>query len=425
MAEANNVPIEHVVVLMMENNGFDRMLGAMSAVHRGLDGIDPARPHHNPAATPGKPVLTQRETQSRNIDRDPKHYLANSLAQYADGTNSGFVADFVRTHPNSTDEERQEIMGYFPRGFLPGLHTLAENFVVCDHWFSSLPGPTWINRLFAHSGTSNGHVNEPGGLFSSKLHMYDQRTLYDELTEAGVPWRIYFGDVPQTLVLSHQWSHLDHYRRFGRWHADIARGDLPAYTFIEPSYFGPEQNDQHPPHDIMRGDALIADVYNTLLKNPALFAKTLLIVLYDEHGGFFDHVIPPATVPPDDHTEHFGFDLLGFRVPAVFCLSDARSGGDIDRVRPHQPVENGKFALARGRTARPARRAIERPACGADLASHAARGSPRSRCRAGYSAGSFTCGARRFQGLAVWVQPSPGEPDPPRNPQIPPDAAGT
>ncbi|MDD2861386.1 MAG: alkaline phosphatase family protein [Acidiphilium sp.] len=334
MAEANDVPIEHVVVLMMENNGFDRMLGAMSAVHRGLDGIDPARPHHNPAATPGKPVLTQRETRSRNIDRDPKHYLANSLAQYADGTNSGFVADFVRTHPNSTDEERQEIMGYFPRGFLPGLHTLAENFVVCDHWFSSLPGPTWINRLFAHSGTSHGHVNEPGGLFSSKLHMYDQRTLYDELTEAGVPWRIYFGDVPQTLVLSHQWSHLDHYRRFGRWHADVARGDLPAYTFIEPSYFGPEQNDQHPPHDIMRGDALIADVYNTLLKNPALFAKTLLIVLYDEHGGFFDHVIPPATVPPDDHTEHFGFDLLGFRVPAVF-VSPMLDPGVISTVFDH------------------------------------------------------------------------------------------
>ncbi len=318
MAARQGNPIEHVVVLMMENNGFDRMLGAMTAVHAGLDGVDPARPHRNPAAVAGAPDLVQRETRSRNIDRDPKHYLANSLAQYAGGTNEGFVADFVHSHPNSTPEDRQEIMGYFPRGFLPGLHTLAEHFVVCDHWFSSLPGPTWINRLFAHSGTSRGHVNEPGGLFSSKLHMYDQRTLYDELSDAGVAWRIYYGDVPQTLVLSHQWAHLGQYRHYGHFTDDVARGDLAAYTFIEPYYFGPHQNDQHPPHDIMRGDALIAEVYNALRDNPALFAKTLLVVLYDEHGGFYDHVVPPATVAPDEHTEHFGFDLLGFRVPAVF-----------------------------------------------------------------------------------------------------------
>ncbi|SIQ68754.1 MULTISPECIES: alkaline phosphatase family protein [Acidiphilium] len=318
MDSEQTLPIEHVVVLMMENNCFDRMLGSMATVHAGLDGVDVARPHSNPAAAPGAPDLVQRETISRNIDRDPKHYLANSLAQFADGTNGGFVADFVRTHPNSTPEERQEIMGYFPRGFLPGLHTLAENFVVCDRWFSSLPGPTWINRLFAHSGTSRGHVNEPGGLFSSKLHMYGQRTLYDELSDAGVPWRIYYGDVPQTLVLSHQWHHLGNYRHYAHWQDDVAKGDLAGYTFIEPSYFGPHQNDQHPPHDIMRGDALIAEVYNTLRANPGLFEKTLLVVLYDEHGGFYDHVVPPATVPPDEHTEHFAFDLLGFRVPAIF-----------------------------------------------------------------------------------------------------------
>ncbi|HUZ66509.1 MAG TPA: alkaline phosphatase family protein, partial [Beijerinckiaceae bacterium] len=249
---------------------------------------------------------------------DPKHYLNNSLAQLDGGANQGFVADFVHSHPNSTPEERREIMGYYPRGFLPGLHTLAENFVVCDHWFSSLPGPTWMNRLFAHSGTSLGHVQEPGSLFSSKLHLYDQRTLYDELSEAGVPWRIYYGDVPQSLVLAHQFEHLGSYRAYKHWQADVAAGDLPAYAFIEPTYFGPDQNDQHPPHDVMRGDALIAEVYNTLRDNPALFARTLLIVLYDEHGGFFDHVVPPATIAPDDHTQHFAFDQLGFRVPAVF-----------------------------------------------------------------------------------------------------------
>ncbi|MDD2877505.1 MAG: alkaline phosphatase family protein [Acidiphilium sp.] len=333
MASIDDIPIDHVVVLMLENNGFDRMLGCMTALHPGLEGVDPAHPHSNPAG-PGQPALFQAETRTRNVERDPRHYLSNSLAQFDHGTNLGFVADFIRTHPNATPEERQEVMGYYPRGFLPGLHTLAEHFVMCDHWFSSMPGPTWINRLFAHSGTSHGHVNEPGGLFSSKLHMYGQRTLYDELSDAGVAWRIYYGDVPQSLVLSHQWQHLGGYRRFAHFNDDIAKGDLAAYTFIEPTYFGPHQNDQHPPHDIMRGDALIATVYNALRANEALFAKTLLIVLYDEHGGFYDHVVPPKTVPPDEHTEHFGFDLLGFRVPAVL-ISPMLDPGVISTVFDH------------------------------------------------------------------------------------------
>ena len=327
------MPIEHVVVLMMENNCFDRMVGCIAEVHKGLDGVDPAHPRSNPDGPGGAPVF-QAATTARNIDRDPKHYLANSLAQFEGGSNQGFVADFVRTHPNSTPEERREVMGWYPRGFLPGLHTIAEHFVVCDRWFSSLPGPTWMNRLFAHTGTSLGHVQEPGSLFSSKLHLYDERTLYDELTDAGVAWRIYYGDVPQSLVLTHQLLHLGKYRKFEHWRDDIAAGDLPAYTFIEPTYFGPNQNDQHPPHDVMRGDELIADVYNALRGNPALFERTLLMVLYDEHGGFYDHVVPPATVAPDGHTEHFAFDVLGFRVPAVL-VSPMLDPGVVSTVFDH------------------------------------------------------------------------------------------
>jgi phospholipase C len=311
------MPIDHIVVLMMENNGFDRMLGWMGGAGRDVDGVDAAHPLANPDRIDGGEVL-QRETRTRNIKRDPLHYLANSIAQLDGGSNQGFVTDFVRTHPGSTQAERQEIMGWYPRGFLPALHMLAEQGVVFDRWFASMPGPTWMNRLFAHTGTSLGHVAEPGSLFNPNLHLYNERTLYDELSEAGVAWRIYFGDVPQSLVLTHQWRHLANYRAFQHWEADVRDGKLPAYSFIEPTYFGPHQNDQHPPHDVMRGDALIARVYNPLRANPALFERTLLIVLYDEHGGFFDHVVPPKAVPPDQHTEHYAFDQLGFRVPAIF-----------------------------------------------------------------------------------------------------------
>ncbi|PPQ29233.1 alkaline phosphatase family protein [Rhodopila globiformis] len=325
--------VDHIVVLMMENNGFDRMLGWMGATDRGVDGVDPANPRANPDTVGGGQVV-QAETRTRTIDRDPLHYLANALAQLDGGTNQGFVNDYVRTYPTSTPAERQEIMGWYPRGFLPALHTLAETGVVFDRWFSSMPGPTWMNRLFAHTGTSLGHVAEPGSLFHPNLHIYSERTLYDELTDADVPWHIYYGDVPQSLVLTHQWRHLHNYRAFRHWDDDVKAGKLPGYSFIEPTYFGPNQNDQHPPHDVMRGDALIAKVYNPLRANPALFARTLLIVLYDEHGGFFDHVVPPATVPPDDHTEHYAFDRLGFRVPAVF-VSPLLDPGVVKAVHDH------------------------------------------------------------------------------------------
>lgn len=326
-------PIEHVVVLMMENACFDRMLGSLAEVHPSLDGVDPARPHTNPDGSGGPPIA-QAPTTTRNIERDPKHFLPNSLAQHAGGTLQGFVPDFVHTHPTSTRAEREEVMGYYPRGFLPALHCLAENFVVCDRWFASLPGPTWMNRLFAHSGTSLGFVDEPRGVFTSGLHLYTERTLYDELTGARVPWRIYYGDIPQSLVMTHQFLHLGNYRRYRYYKGDVAAGDLPAYCFIEPSYFGADQNDQHPPDDVMRGDALIAEVYNTLRANPVLFARTLLIVLYDEHGGFFDHVTPPHTVPPDGHTERFSFDVLGFRVPAIL-VSPLLDPGVVSTVFDH------------------------------------------------------------------------------------------
>jgi phospholipase C len=92
---------------------------------------------------------------------------------------------------------------------------------------------------------------------------------------------------------------------------------FPAFAFIEPKYFGADQNDDHPPHNVFKAEKLIADVYNAIRSNATLWASTLLVVVYDEHGGFYDHVEPPAAVPPDDHREEWTFDRLGVRVPAL------------------------------------------------------------------------------------------------------------
>jgi phospholipase C len=310
------IPITRVVVLMMENHSFDRVLGWTKQHYPGIEGVDRDRPGTNPDFPVTTDTVFQAETRSRNIQNDPGHDLNNVLRQIAGG-NQGFVADFAQTYPQAGVDERKEIMGFYPYGYLPALHFLAYNFVVCDHWYSSLPGPTWPNRFFVHSGTSLGHVDMPEGVFNPAIHLYDQRTLYDELDAARVDWRIYHGDFPQSLLMVHQLDKLDHYRKFENWAADVQAGDLPAYVFIEPAYFGTEENDQHPPQDIMRGDALVAAVFNALLANQALFEQTLLVVLYDEHGGFYDHVTPPPAIPPDDKTTNYAFNQLGVRVPAI------------------------------------------------------------------------------------------------------------
>jgi phospholipase C len=312
----------HVVVLMLENHSFDRTLGYLQTIGRDIDGVDKAKLGVNPnIAGPDDPAglpVGQAETAERAVANDPQHDLDNVLHQIANGM-AGFVLDYAHRYPTSNRAQRADIMGYYPRGFLPALHKLAEEFVVCDRWFSALPGPTWPNRFFVHSGTSLGHVDMPEGVFTPGVHFYNQRTIYQELETAGVSWRIYYGDFPQSLVLANQLAYPGHYRKMPDFYADAqgSGADFPAYSFIEPTYFVDGQNDQHPPHDVLRGDALIAQVYNALKGNPALFSETLLVILHDEHGGFYDHVVPPPAVPPDDNIDTFAFDRYGVRVPAV------------------------------------------------------------------------------------------------------------
>lgn len=312
-------PIRHVVVLMLENNSFDRMLGCMKAVHPELEGVEPnAEPPTNPDFPDASHLFAQLPDAEDKVAQDPGHELDDVLRQIHAGC-SGFVTDFVQHCPTAPKSEKYEIMAYFNRGALPVLHRLAEDFLICDHWFSSVPGPTWPNRFFVHSGTSLGHVDMPNGFFHPGIHCYDQPTVYERLSEKKISWKIYFGDFPQTVLMTHQWTHLESYRHLEKFFEDAAGAEntFPQYSFIEPYYFGAKQNDQHPPTDVRHGEALIAQVYNALRANEELWQSTLFVLLYDEHGGFYDHVPPPTTIAPDEHTNKFDFTTLGVRVPAL------------------------------------------------------------------------------------------------------------
>ena len=331
-------PIKHIVVLIMENRSFDQMLGCIKAVYPQLEGVDPAHPLCNPNLPAGSPPICQNVSTARIIQDDPNHDLPNVLRQIQ-GPCQGFVTDFAQQFPQSQTPERQEVMGYCPKGFLPALHAFAENFAICDHWYSSLPGPTWPNRFFAHSGTSLGRVDMPSGPFHPALHLYDQTTLYDRLQEKGISWKIYYGDVPQSLVMIHQWQYPFNYSGMANFFTDVqgAADQFPAFTFIEPTYFGANQNDQHPPTDILKGDILMAQVYNALRANNDLWSSTLLIVLYDEHGGFADHVFPTPTIPPDSHTKRYAFNQYGVRVPSIL-ISPWINAGVINQTFDHTSI---------------------------------------------------------------------------------------
>jgi phospholipase C len=324
-------PIKHVVLLMLENHSFDQMLGCFKEVHPGLEGVDPSAPRSNRDQA-GKDVV-QKETRERQMLLDP-HHEVDHVRDQMKGGNAGFVLDFEASHDGSSPQERDFIMGYYPRGFLPALHALAKDFMICDHWFSSLPGPTWPNRFFALSGTSQGRVNMPGdGTHTVDVKGWfeqDQDTIFDRLTEKGIFWKSYFHDLPQSAVLLHQRKPENAARYFSiDYFFQDARGsepDFPSFAFIEPDFNGIDESDDHPPHDIMKAQKLIADVYNAIRSNEPLWESTLLVLLYDEHGGFYDHVTPPPAVAPDEHQEEYSFLQLGIRVPAVLVSPWVEAG---------------------------------------------------------------------------------------------------
>jgi phospholipase C len=325
-----NDPIKHVVVLMLENRSFDHMLGGITRFNKNAEGVKAGAANKN-VTSDGKTVRqAPGAAWSLANKRDPNHEHDAVMTQL--GTNadpmSGFAESFRQRYPDATADELKQVMAYFDCGkdpaddTLPALHTLARNFAVCDHWFSSMPGPTWQNRFFAHSGTSLGHLLMPSRQTPQDMHIYYQETIFDRLSDANVSWKIFHDGIPQSIVLTRLLTRYLTFRGYGGMDDffEAASGNpdnFPEYSFIEPRYFGANENDQHPPADVRQGEQLIAQVYNAIRSNPGLWESTLLVVTYDEHGGFYDHVSPPATVAPDGYTSEWTFDRLGVRVPTI------------------------------------------------------------------------------------------------------------
>jgi phospholipase C len=329
---ATKSPVEHIVVLMMENRSYDHMLGYLPNGH-GLTGkeynlVNPANPTSEKVYVSNRSGYVTATNPSHDIVSIEKQVYGATSQIVDPAPMNGFVKVQIDTAKGDV-EEGKKIMECFDPAKIPALTTLAREFVLCDRWHSSVPGPTWLNRFFIHAATSDGVS------FDDPRHLYKMKTIFDALFESGLTWNVYYGDIPQCLILQHRGDALGHFKRFHKFHEDVQAGELAAYTFIEPRFINFRHwkaNDQHPPHDVRLGEYLIAEVYETL-RASRYWEKSLLVVLYDEHGGFFDRVPPPDHVPSPDGkvgvNPPFEFTRLGVRVPAVI-VSPWVEKGQID-----------------------------------------------------------------------------------------------
>jgi phospholipase C len=366
---------DHVIVLMFENRSLDNLLGWLYPAGSGFDGLadgnysNPVPSYigdghasvavrrspgtdadmQNPNPDPGEPYPHVNTQLFATVIPESNRFLAASQMQPPfnappAGTSAsmqGFVQDYCDTFVaangrNPTFDEYRVIMDAFTPEQLPVLSTLAKSFAVYDAWFCAVPSQTYCNRSFFNASSSSGFVmNAP---HTNWLTGNVAPTIFNRLQDAGRTWRVYY-DATQLLPLT-ALIHapvlapyfLTNFATMDRLYEDMANGTLPDYAFVEPRMLF-NHNDFHPPgplvvdgvkipdpSDVRCGDLLLHQVY-TALKNSASAKDTLFLVTFDEHGGCYDHVAPPAARTPEkvepEGEMGFFFDRLGVRVPAI------------------------------------------------------------------------------------------------------------
>jgi phospholipase C len=360
--------IEHIVVVMLENRSFDNLLGWLydpendppfDVVPPDFEGLSgkgcsnsdlsgkevPASKTLNPRSPQPNPGEPFEDVYSQIYDVSALPFASVPAVPTKAATMRGFIRNYA--HQRHKPIDPSTIMQSLTPHSLPVLSALAHNFALCDHWFASIPTQTFCNRSFVHAGTSSGYVNNKG---AGLCFVNDTPTIFDLLEEAHRSWQVFVGGwLLQSFTLLTQEStwkyaltgHFSHFKNFLQ--AARRPGGLPNYSFIEPIYFdsmiwGPE-NDMHPecnpyefygPSNLHRGEALLAMIYNALRESPD-WESTLMVIVFDEHGGCYDHVPPPTSatcnvaICPDGKVIApgqpggigFQFDRLGPRVPAI------------------------------------------------------------------------------------------------------------
>ena len=346
-----------IVILMMENRSFDHIFGRLGPGRGGLTGDEANLVHPESSTSQSWPVHALGTT---DIEFSPPHALFRAVnSQVRNGTMGGFVDEFV-SNPDNEGADPGIPMGFYGQDKLPAYDFLADNHLVFPRYFCSIQSGTWNNRMFFYAGTNNGLVDaKPGGvLFRQQRQEWKdrmpKRLLVDLLQEHGMSWAVYADGTAWMRVFADQNFMGSHSFSIRRFEKDCADGTLPSVVFIDPNFdVGPNftANDDHPPIDLMNGQAFITRIYNALV--PVMNKpedNTVFVIAYDEHGGFYDHVPPPRArgamastyfrtdfvdkrgnllrFEPQSPDYNPGVDDYGVRVPCVVVSKWAPGGPD-------------------------------------------------------------------------------------------------
>jgi phospholipase C len=390
--------IDHIVVLMMENHSYDNYLGMLAGRGDGLPLDSNGLPTSTNPAADGSTVGMEHFTGTVQRGGVPTQTWNASHIQWANGANDGFVASIEQTLPGA---DASVAMTYWTESDLPFYYGLARTFPLATRWFSACLGPTFPNRRFLIAGTANGLIDDlPFGMADYPA----AGTIFDLLTAHGITWANYHQMSPATTAaraMAHSGAlnrlrapgaaigslipgvknslrskvqatadlyplgflrSVNHLRSISQFWTDVSSGTLPSVSIVDPDFASCSEEN---PQDIQLGEGFAAKVINAVMDGPA-WPKTLLIWLYDEHGGYYDHVPPPPAPAPDDvpgasplrrlswlkllkclslvkqiemaDAGPTTYDRLGFRVPAVIVSPYARPGYVTDQVYDHTSI---------------------------------------------------------------------------------------
>jgi phospholipase C len=342
--------IKTIVIVMMENRSFDNLLGylAMAEHPEKVDGIsnDPCWLDRVSSTYAGSRFAPFALTDPYDaIDADPPHERENialQMGKFADGNFAmdGFVQNYAtaKGSPVIAATSKPPVMGYFTAEQAPAAGFLATHFAVCDRWHASLPAGTQPNRLLAMSGFSTIDVNH--------FPLPHQELVYDWLDRHEISWRVYHAGLPFFAMMIDRLPEIldgDRFRPFETLSGDVLDEALPQVVFVEPVYtdaphVGPSSDD-HAPSGIKGGQEFLLEVYRSLTSLQDTWANMVMVVTYDEHGGFFDHISPPAlrTDPPPG-ASYKAFETLGVRVPAFVVSPFVKPGSVFSGLLDHTSI---------------------------------------------------------------------------------------
>ena len=336
--------IEHLIVVMLENRSLDNLCGWLYAdappAHSIPQGGDPIFDGLNAGlwnpsnssyfqGQPADKVFVVRGASTTTVpDHDPEEGFDHVTFQIYGPQGAvpdprwpmqGFLVDYASIGAANP----AQIMQCYTPEQVPVISALAHNFAISDRWFCSTPNQTWPNRCFVHAGTANGNVDN--GAIPDPFK-WDVPSIFNVLQSMGVSWTVYCDTVVAPSLTRSMFPKLwdpfldGHFQGFPAFQQACSQGSLPTYSFIEPSFLV-DPNDEHPPHDVTAGEEFLLALWQSVSQSP-LWSKSLLIITFDEHGGCYDHVLPPTNaVTPDQASnpgaEGFRFDRFGVRVPTI------------------------------------------------------------------------------------------------------------